>query len=171
MVLAEESALAEKAVREALPGMSQTSIRIESEAYIMHFSRQQQNIASSARYNQPHGSCQQKNILENQHPSQSDVGSPVSGRGRIQPIKIQRQLFRDVVLNEEASGPVLTFLELETSESNNNAELGEEAHTDTKSEQSEIGNEPPHHLRNGEQIKHPLSCGVAFPYAAVINKP
>ncbi|KAG5896759.1 hypothetical protein JTB14_031738 [Gonioctena quinquepunctata] len=29
----------------------------------MHFSRQQQNIASSARYNQPHGSYQQKNRL------------------------------------------------------------------------------------------------------------
>ncbi|KAG5875213.1 hypothetical protein JTB14_010632 [Gonioctena quinquepunctata] len=43
-----ESALAERAVREALPGMSQTSIRIENEAD-MHFSRQQQNIASSAR--------------------------------------------------------------------------------------------------------------------------
>ncbi|KAG5886172.1 hypothetical protein JTB14_000349 [Gonioctena quinquepunctata] len=88
IALAKESALAERAVREALPGMSQTSIRIENEAD-MHFSRQQQNIASSAGYNQPHGSYQQKNRLEIQRSSQSDVGSSTSGRGRIQPNKIQ----------------------------------------------------------------------------------
>ncbi|KAG5875955.1 hypothetical protein JTB14_012563 [Gonioctena quinquepunctata] len=65
--------------------MSPTSIRIENKAD-MHFSRQQQNIASFT-----HGSYQQKNRLEIQRPSQSDVGSPASGRGRIQLNKIQGQ--------------------------------------------------------------------------------